>query len=880
MNDWANQLLQRFPILGRLRVRQPELSERVESLPPFLGIAMAVMETAAPVPVCFLLPRRGETARLVAVLYGLHRFCAAQTELTKRYGESTFTAGDLVRIHPGKHVFRYCGFDARAPEFICLRPVNGTDRDRWSVRAATFVPRLERTTLTRPMGKMNTPIHDPDPAPLDHLLGTFTFGNQGLFRNEITLLDSSTGFQRFVEETAVHRSESGVNAEVSLKTLLPFGDVTPPVSPGGSWLTKWDDRNPSGEPLIATTSSAELLARLCIDAPARSKLVVVNGLSRLRDLQSFDDIQQTQRIVLFADDDDEELVGALGSRGCRFWELTSAEIAAGTDPRATFDGMFGKVRLWARNKESQKFDAEACESGALDDVAIRLDGLRRLINTKEDGPATKIVGRMWRILNDTAAIVRSLTEDERQRAIQQLTQFRRDLAANKAWLTDDAEAALSLSVDSLESLLSADRDVGRTKREAVERIVAECLRAGTSSVVLVRSENQAVDLDQHFRRQIRSGKLRVSTPRGLKADAAFDRIICLSWPGSAAMEALAISLAAPQITLVGYAFERRWLGQCAQRLQRRSRTERISDNEKAGLIGRPHPSDTGPLPPPAPITAKDAPPVIDEDIWTFEQRLRAARKGSAASPIQSPDAVPARYVGFVGTAYAFLTETHHVVTVTDLIASEKRSKQRLPEKVVGELKHGDFIVFPESGDRELILEKADQLLGSEAPTLRKTARAWKEALWASTLKPAQFLVHARDLGRPRHIMTIRNWFADSAQIGPGTGNEDLSEDLELIALVTDHEPLKLQMSKTIEAIRTLRSAHLSAGVRLRDILIQRLPEVIGRIEEEGSVVDLGDLGSAWIVQVESIAAATEGRTWGEVNRLLWEAESTVSDLGF
>jgi hypothetical protein len=878
MNDWANQLLQRFPILGRLRVRQPELSERVESLPPFLGIAMAVMETATPVPVCFLLPRRGETARLVAVLYGLHRFRAAQTELTKRYGESTFTTGDLVRIHPGKHVFRYCGFDARTPEFICLRPVNGTDRDRWCVRAATFVPRLERTTLTRPMGRMNTPIHDPDPAPLDRLLGTSTFGNQGMFRNEVTLLDSSTGFQRFVEETKVRPSGSSMNAEISLKTLLPFGDVTPPVSPGTRWLTKWDDRNPSGEPLIATTSSAELLARLCIDAPARSMLVVVNGLSRLRDLQSFDDIQQTQRIVLFADDDDEDLVGALGSRGCRFWELTGDEIAAGADAPATFDGMFGRVRLWARNKEAQRFDAEPCENGALDDVAIRLDGLRRLINTKEDGPSTRIVGRLWRILNDTAAIVRSLTEDERQRAIQQLTQFRRELAANKAWLTDDAESALASSVDSLESLLSTNRDVGRTKREAVERIVAECLRTGTSSVVLVRSENQAVDLDQHFRRQIKSGKLRVSTPRGLKADAAFDRIICLSWPGSAAMEALAVSLAAPQITLVGYAFERRWLGQCAQRLQRRSRTERISDSEKARLIGRPQPVDTVPLPVEAPLT--EVPAVADDDIWSFEQRLRAARKGSAASPVQPTDAVSARYVSFVGSAYAFLTESHHVVTVTDLIASEKRSKQRLPEKTVGELRQGDFIVFPESGDRELIQEKADQLLGADAHKLRKAARAWKEALWASSLKPAEFLAHARDLGRPRHIMTIRNWFADSSQMGPGTGNEDLSEDLELIALVTDHEPLKMQMSKTIEAIRTLRSAHLSAGMRLRDVLIQRLPEVIGRIEEEGSVVDLGDLGSAWIVQVESIATATEGRAWSEVNRLLWEDQSTDFDIAF
>jgi hypothetical protein len=880
MNDWANQLLGRFPLLERLRVRRPEVSDLTERLPPFLGILMAVMEARSAGPVCFILPRRGDIARLAAVLYGLHRFCAAQAELTKGYGESNFQLGDLVRIHPGKHVFRYGGFDPRAPEFICLRPINGTDRDRWSVRASTFVPRLERTTLTRPIGKMNTPIHDPELASLDRLLGTSTFGNQGLFRNELVLLDSASGFQRFAEGTVL-QPVSPDGDQPSLQALIPLGDVAPPSSPQGSWLTKWDGRNPSGEPLIATTSSAELLASLCIHAPAYSKLVVVNGVSRMKDLQSFDDVRQTQRLVLFADHDEEELIESLGDRGCRFWELTATEISAGHNSCSGFEGMLGKLRLWARNKETLKFDAEPCENGVLDNISIQLDGLRQLINTKEDaGPVTKLVGRIWRILNETAAVVRPLKDEERQRAVNQLKTFRRELQANKAWLTDDAEAALSQSAADLESLVLSSSDIGDSKRAALEQTVAQCLSAGMTSVVLVRSENQALDLDERFRRHISSGHLRVSTPRALKNDAVFDRIICLSWPGSAAMQELAVSLAAPRITLLGYAFERRWLNQCAHRLQRHSRIQRIGDAEKFTLVSGLGPSDTSPSPFQAPPDVRDTPPVTEDDIWSFEQRLRANRKGSAAIPTQAPDTVPARYASFVGITYAFLTETHRVVVVTDLASVHGRTKQRLPEKTVVELRQGDFIVFPESGDRELIQEKADQLLGSDAPRLRKTAHVWKEALWASSLKPAQFLNHARDLGRPRHIMTIRNWFADSSQIGPGTGNEDLTEDLELISLVTDHEPLKTQMQKTIEAIRTLRSAHLSAGVRLRDILVQRLPEVIGRIEEEGSEVDLGELGSAWIVQVESIAATTEPRGRGEVNRLLSENHTAHFDIAF
>jgi hypothetical protein len=54
-----------------------------------------------------------------------------------------------------------------------------------------------------------------------------------------------------------------------------------------------------------------VLAGFCIDAPIRSKLVVVNGISSVKDLQSFDDIHQIQRVVLFADHDDDELIEAL-----------------------------------------------------------------------------------------------------------------------------------------------------------------------------------------------------------------------------------------------------------------------------------------------------------------------------------------------------------------------------------------------------------------------------------------------------------------------------------------------------------------------------------------------------------------------------------------
>lgn len=880
MDAFADPLLRRYPILGRTFICHGELPGTPEPLPPFFGAFMAAMEASLTAPLCFVLPRRGDVARLAAVLYGLHRFAVTQVELTKAYGETNFKSGDRVRIHPSKHVYCFLGFDPRLPDRICLRPPDGTVRDWWSIEAAKFVPRLERTTLKHPPGKMNTPIHDPDPAPLDRLLGTSTFGNQGLFRNELVLLDSATGFQKFVESTTLQ--PAGTEGDFpSLKSIIPFGQLSTPTPTRASWLEKWDERNPTGEPSIAVTSSAETLAAYCINAAARSKLVVVNGLSRVKDLQSFDDIQQTQRLILIAEDDDDDLIQALGDRGCRFWELTAAELDAGrASPTTTSDGMVGKLRVWARNKEALILDAESCDNRILDDVSIRLESLRRAIDAEDQGPVTKLAARIWRVLNEAAAVVRPLRDEERQRALKQLKEFRRDLQANKAWLTPEAERAFDEAVSGIEDLITNSPDPGASKRAALERVVEDSLSAGATSVVLVRSESQALEVDQQFRSQIKSGHVKVCTPRGLKADHVFDRLVCVSWPTSATMQELVRSLAAPRITLLGYAFERRWLNQFNQRLGSRPQKRQIGPAQKAALVGG-TPFDDSPVSVPLPPETGGTTPPAD-DIWVFEQRLRAARKGSAAISTDASETVPARYVGFVGTTYGFLTETHSVVVVTELLAMPQGgAKQRLPEKRVGGLKPGDYIVFPESGDRELIQEKADQLLGTGAALLRKTAKLWKEALWAGSLTPAQFHKEARELGRSRHIMTIRNWFAESSQIGPGAGNDDLSEDLELIALVTDHHPLKLNLAKVIEAVKTLRSAHLSAGLRLRDVLIQRLPDVIGRVEEEGSMVDLGELGSAWIVQIESIAPSPEPRGRWDVNRLLWEESATADfELGF
>ena len=134
-------------------------------------------------------------------------------------------------------------------------------------------------------------------------------------------------------------------------------------------------------------------------------------------------------------------------------------------------------------------------------------------------------------------------------------------------------------------------------------------------------------------------------------------------------------------------------------------------------------------------------------------------------PAVATDTVPARYISFVGDCYAFLTESHKVAPLPRLwfpgLFAQIKS---LPERSVLEIKAGDFIVFPESGEREFVQMVADKGIGTTAPQLQGNLRAGgRDALQKSGLTPEQFHQQAKGFNRPRHPATIRYWFADSSQ---------------------------------------------------------------------------------------------------------------------
>jgi hypothetical protein len=189
---------------------------------------------------------------------------------------------------------------------------------------------------------------------------------------------------------------------------------------------------------------------------------------------------------------------------------------------------------------------------------------------------------------------------------------------------------------------------------------------------------------------------------------------------------------------------------------------------------------------------------------------------------------------------------------------------------------GDFAVFRDGGSRDVIQVIADKLLqrnGQDAATLRKRANLWVEALRSTRMKADQILARMSALGPGKTLITIRNWLSNDSMIGPG-----LRTDLDLIAKLTQSKELEKTEEEVWAAIKQIRGAHLSAGTWLTSVLLQKLPSCLGEIEEGGTNINIEDVVTAWVVQVEDISPQFEQFPRSSVNRLLWERFEGATDL--
>lgn len=597
-------------------------------------------------------------------------------------------------------------------------------------------------------------------------------------------------------------------------------------------------------------------------------MVIVNGAAMLRSPQHYHDIADTQRLVIFASHDDTEALEWLAQSGCEFWQLGIAEWREGVE-----GPVFEPLARAAANYDAlTHVELTECSDEGLEHAASLLITAERAAQPEEDTPPARVIGRGWQLLNEASSWISPPAPPAARNVLQRIVELRTSIRRDAAFIAAPVRQNLADFADCLTACLSDSRGVGGRKGEALLASLDSELRAGKSTAIAARNEAAATAIETIVQRLPHARDVPIFPIRALPDYRNFDVLLVASWPGGEVLRRAASKLIAPRIRLVGYAFERSWAKHAEKRLLPRPVLPEMTAEKKAVIAFGEQTRLRWPERKPAPRLPE--PPAEDFDVWRWETTLRRTRPpGAARGGEVSGEAVTARYVCFVGDSFAFMTEAHSLPVVTSLLSGTTPTGGKLPEKCVGEWRGGELVVFPESGDRDLVREVADKLLGVKAAELRSTARIWQDALVRSRLSPAEFYRQAKAAGCVRTSAAIRNWFSNPQQIGVDDPN-----DLKCIAEVTRDEPLLRAQERVRAAAEEIWGAHQSAGKRLRDELKKQLPEKLSELHETATHVDLEELGAAWIVMVEEIAPETEPRGRNEVNRLRWPEDDEPQEL--
>ena len=846
MDELREALKTRFPLLSSLHLYRERESE---DLAAFMGILLAAMEGTQRSPFCFVFPRKASVAPLTATLYALGKFAADFPRLAEEYARRSFKANQRVKLAPQDRIWVFDGVWPGHETNFRLELYNDKRHTRFSLPVSEIL-RIEPTERKMPKGREEDVREAKIPAPpsvLDRLIGTRTFGNPSLMTNYVLYLGGRSDVEIF---SATH-SLGNSDVRETIHDLIRPGDI----EESGD-IRRHDQYQSAGAPMVAVSSRLDYVAAACRKADERSLVVIVDSARRITDLALFDSIAQSQNLIIVAESEEEEKLQHLHDRGCDFWRFSLADLELGErDGRRI--GTFGRVFQSARNEAAFIADVVGCRNADLEEAVQCLESCQKTLDESEEDETHAVMRRIFALIIHCAGLIAPPGDDERKHLRERAETLVSDAVNRKLWLPDSVatplEAACQASIRAI-----TDPTLGVAKGEALGSVISEV--RGRQVAIVARSAVSRRSIQTWL--TSRRIQLPVHAPTAL-GTIFFESLICASWPGKQSFRLLHQTFASPHISLISYPFESAWLTSFERSRRQQKAVPGLTASDKSAFLGFPdgvfRPEEI-PLESAQPANANvPVPPPAD-----FEDRM--TQKGAVPTGFAGEETVPATLVGFVGDAYAFLTETFKVPVLTDLLASAG-SNNRIHRRRIGDIRTGDLLVFREPGRRDVIQALADAQLGSNAPAVRERAARWHKALRNSGLDEERLMAELSSMKCPRTLQTVRGWLADDSIIGPQT-----REDLEAIAYAVADPALLEQIPDIWEAIHTVKGEHLRAGMRLSRILLEKLPQRLNEIQEGRTRIDIDNTTSAWIVQVEHIAENANPLPRSYVNALLWEAD--------
>lgn len=895
MAKLTDQLEKLYPLLTSLRIAELSRSAR-EPLPHFLGLLLATAESPDRRSCCFVFPDASRVACTAATLLALSKLTQEFDNLAHEYAQRKFELGQRVMVRPTGHVFEYAEIlDAEGGWSKRFRlKVLG----RHDLRALPIsdILRLEPTTRKSPKGKCDTPLHARvEPDALDTLVGIQSWGNRSMFNNRILYLASKAQLESFLGTTVLRRADSGTAVSSGLsknqkrklkrrgsyapRTSVATGsrgrllDVLPwgSINEDGSLISS-DRYQVEGEPLLTVTHSVENVAEASMQAEPFSRVVFVDGPERLiRNLQACDEIADSQKVIVVAGHESTDSLCILEERDFFIWHVTPEEVQLGLGTsNGTGSVFFNRTLNAANNYKRLELEGMDCRNGRLEDAANDLDQAGRHLDRFEgDEEARRCLQGLFHLLFRISDRCTPPGAGEKTSILDRIGALEQLVERRAIYIPAEVATSLRNSCAALRELTSNNSmssPIGKGKGEALlESLKSSGVSTGRRTMVVTRYLQSVDDVRSWLR--LRGMQDRVVWYRHFPEDEGFDTIIVLSWLNAERFGRLVRRYAAPHVRLLSYPFERKWLQQFNSRFLRERTSGHPDRAERSRLLGLPEdlltlPQDSAPAQSRIEAQTQKSDPF---SIFDIEQKIMRRRKGTppAARPLQ--DTCPTRYVGFVGETYAYLTENHEVPVVTDLIRNGDSAPSPVPSLTVSGLEIGDFLLFREGSDRDVVRLFAEEMMGPDLyAEQRAMADSWRKALLSLGGSTREMHRRLRSYGLRRAESTVRSWMRNKNIIGPWKRN-----DVEVIAAAMGEKRFVESPEKVWEAIENVRSIHRRAGHRISEWLLAELAEKRDLVMDGGAKIDL-DFGQFWIVEVEELGSSLDQYPAGRVNRLLWE----------
>ena len=820
----------------------------------------AILESADK-PCCVVLPDKAGVSLAVSALVALTQLRMEVPEILRSHASLTFQQSDHVLVHPSGLVYEYQGFFH--PEHFKLKVINKNESRSLPVRD---VARLEKTTRKMPKGHGCSDLGQPQPTVLGTLVGIPGTVNRNLLRNNVLVLGSKKTLRERISDWVIGVWDSGGLLSDRLGEVIPFGEV----SDVGA-IQFFDAYVASGQPLIALASRPEELAACCAAAPAKTKSVVVDDIDRLvRSLQAYDSVAERQHLVVVAEEAQHESVQTLRDRGCAVWHISPEELLVGAAVRPAGE-LFCRVFRKASNMRDLVVAPSPCTDALLDGAATELSAAARNVPTENDSPAVReLFIALFGILMACAEFLGTDGNGFATHVESRLQQAAGLLRRAQAWLSPELAEQVGLAISKLGD---AAGSLAKQPLTAKGSVLLDSLAAASAKplAAVTRSESKRDELRTWM--ATKGFPIPVYRVNEVPADQDFEQLVLVAWPSAKRFDRLLRQYAAQRLQILAYAFERHWLRDYYKTYQRTA-VPGLSTNRKSILLGltagAPEGDGADSTPPPEPSPSGTEGPL---DLPAERFLLRRKSVSHAGEVADGSDEIcDAYYVDFFGPTFAYITEGHELPIVNAFISGNRSgAAAAVHYRSIEELKLGDFVLFRESGDSDIIRFIAEDSIGAkEYAQLRATATCWRKALTGIGNDPALVWKRLKEVGLSRQLLTVRNWLNDQQMIAPKN-----FEDVHLIAKAAGDEELLDRLPEVRAAGDQIKSLHIRAGFRLTDLLREALPKDIEAPEDREIQLDLG-FGKVWIVRVEDIDEGTSDCTRGLANRLLWDQDAPNS----